>query len=288
MGVSFGIMFANSALFAQPEMAAAQAQAAERAGVESLWTVEHVVVPANYTSTYPYSETGKAPGAEVSDIPDPLIWLAFVAAHTTTIRLATGILILPQRNPVVLAKEVATLDQLSKGRVTLGIGVGWLEEEFRALGVPFERRGHRTDDYVHAMRTLWAENPASYHGPFVNFDNCISLPKPPQGRVPMVIGGHTEAAARRAGRLGDGFFPGKGSVQELHDLLQVVRNEADRAGRDMSKIELTTGYRADPEVMNQLIDLGFTRFIVGPQTYNPTRIDAAYERFGNDVIARWS
>ncbi|NDU79172.1 LLM class flavin-dependent oxidoreductase, partial [Actinomadura sp. DSM 109109] len=125
----FGIAFANTGPFATPDGAAAMAGAAEQAGFDSLWTVEHVVVPKQYASVYPYAPNGKMPGAESFDIPDPLIWLAWVAARTTTLRLATGILILPQRNPLVVAKEVATLDQLSGGRVILGVGIGWLEEE---------------------------------------------------------------------------------------------------------------------------------------------------------------
>src|SRR5262249_32382928 len=141
--MKFGIMFANVLGFTRPEGAIAIAQAAEAAGFESLWAVEHVVVPAGYKSEYPYSDTGRMPGTEDVDIPDPLVWLTYVAGATSTIRLATGILILAERNPVVTAKEVATLDMLSNGRVTLGVGAGWLREEFDAIGVPFERRGKR-------------------------------------------------------------------------------------------------------------------------------------------------
>src|ERR687898_354636 len=133
--MKFGLAFANTGPFTGPEGAAAMAEAAEDAGFSTLWTVEHVVVPHGYASTYPYARDGRMPGGEEFDIPDPLIWLAWVAARTQSIRLATGILILPQRNPVITAKEVATLDTLSGGRVVLGIGVGWLEEEFRVLGV---------------------------------------------------------------------------------------------------------------------------------------------------------
>ena len=125
------------------------------------------------------------PGPEDSPIPDPLIWLAFLAARTTTLRLCTGVLILPQRNPLVLAKEVATLDQLSKGRVTLGVGVGWLAEEFAALGVPFAERAARTDETIAAMRAAWTQNPASHHGTFHNFTDVHVLPQPVQaGGVP--------------------------------------------------------------------------------------------------------
>ena len=130
-------------------------------------------------------------------MPDPLIWLAFVAAATTELRLGTGIVILPQRNPVILAKELATLDSLSGGRVEFGIGVGWLKEEFEALGVPWARRGARTDEYIEAMRALWDGDHAAYEGEFVSFDDVSSNPKPAQGRVPIHIGGHSRAAAER-------------------------------------------------------------------------------------------
>ena len=129
---------------------------AEELGFESLWTVEHVVVPSGYVSEYPYDESGSmAGGLEVFDLADPLIWLAYVAAVTERIKLATGVLILPQRNPLITAKAVATLDVLSGGRVMLGVGVGWLEEEFNTLGVPFHDRGSRLDDSIEAMRTSW-------------------------------------------------------------------------------------------------------------------------------------
>ncbi|MEY3362285.1 MAG: hypothetical protein RL531_2004, partial [Actinomycetota bacterium] len=204
--MEFSIAFANVGPLATTDGATRFALAAEAAGFESLWTVEHVVVPAGYESQYPYDRSGRMPGAEDAPIPDPLIWLAFVAAATTTIRLATGIVILPQRNPVVFAKEVATLDVMSGGRVELGVGVGWLAEEFDAIGVPFRERGARTDDHIEAMRALWTQDRASYSGRFTRFNDCIQRPQPAQGSVPIHIGGHSEAAARRAGRLGDGFF----------------------------------------------------------------------------------
>ncbi len=136
--MKFGLVFANAGPSANPEHAAGLARLAEENGFESLWTVEHVVVPAAYESQYPYSPTGKMPGNEDNPIPDPLIWLTWVAAATRTLKLATGILILPQRNPVILAKECATIDVLSGGRLTLGVGIGWLAEEFEAIGVPFD------------------------------------------------------------------------------------------------------------------------------------------------------
>lgn len=288
----FGIVFANTGPFSQPQAAASMARAAEAAGFESLWTVEHVVVPQGYESTYPYDPSGKMPGGEEMAIPDPLIWLSYVAAATSSIRLATGILIVPQRNPVVLAKELATLDMMSGGRLELGIGVGWLEEEFDAIGVPFAGRGARTDEYVAAMRALWAAQPASFHGEHVHFDDCILLPAPERGAIPVHVGGHTEVSARRAGRLGDGFFPGKGSHDELAHLFDVVRASAEEHGRDPSAIQLTSagrgavGSRAAEEV-ELLAAMGVDRVILpGFLFWNDT--EEALARYGDEVISQFA
>src|SRR6478735_10267882 len=194
--MKFGLMFTNTGMGSSAAGAIDLATRADRLGFESLWTVEHVVVPSGYESAYPYHPSGKmAGGMEEFDLPDPLIWLAFVASATERIRLATGILIVPQRNPLVLSKEVATLDALSGGRVTLGVGVGWLEEEFNALGVPFADRGRRMDDYVEAMRTLWGGGKATTHNTYTSFDDCISLPRAARRRV---LPGQWQG--RRAGR----------------------------------------------------------------------------------------
>ena len=288
--MKFGVAFANVGPMAHPEGAVALAQAAEAGGIESLWTVEHTIVPAGYQSTYPYSPTGRMPGPEDSDIPDPLIWLTYVAASTTTIRLGTGILILPQRNPIVLAKEVATLDRLSGGRVELGIGVGWLEEEFDAIGIPIADRGARADDYVAALRALWTQDEATHHGSHSSFDKAISRPRPTQGSVPIVVGGHSKAAARRAGRLGDGFFPGRGSLEELAALIEVMRASAVEHGRDPDAIEITAGGSGvlgskALDKVKALADLGVSRVTIPPLAYDPEGQRAAFAKYGDEVIA---
>ena len=260
--MKFGIIFANTGAAVSPDGAVTLAQIAEDNGFESLWTVEHVVVPAGYESPYPYSPTGKMPGPEESPIPDPLIWLAWVGAATKTIRLATGILILPQRNPLVLAKETATLDVLSGGRVTLGVGVGWLREEFDALGIPWEHRGARTDEYVEALRVAWTEAEPTYSGKFVSFEKAKSYPKPANGTIPIAIGGHTDAAARRAGRLGDEFFPGVAAPDKLGGLVATMREAATEAGRDADTIEVTAGGAMDLDGVKRMADLGVTRLVV--------------------------
>ena len=199
-------MFANRQQFAHPELFSQLARDAEQLGFESIWTVEHVVVPLPHTP-YPATKDGKMRGGDDAPIPDPLIPLAYAAALTTKLKLATGIVILPQHHPLYLAKQVATLDVLSHGRVILGIGSGWMKEEFAAVGVDFHKRGALTDESIQAMRALWRDYPASFHGKHFNFDNLKSLPKPTRKEgVPIHVGGHSPAAARRAGRLGDGFF----------------------------------------------------------------------------------
>ncbi len=238
--MKFSLHFAN-VTFPDPVDAKHLATAAEAAGFESLIVVEHVVWPTSYASTYPYAATGRLPGGPETNMPDPLIWLAYVGAVTTRIRLLTGVLVLPQRNPVVLAKQVASLDYLTGGRLSLGIGVGWLAEEFEAIGVPFAARGARADEHIQAMRALWAADDASFQGEFVNFTGMSCNPKPVNGAVPIVIGGHSRAAAIRAGRLGDGFFPATGAQVDIAPLIELMRETARAAGRDPRAVELTTG-----------------------------------------------
>ncbi len=279
-------MFANTGRAVTPEGATALATIAEDAGFESLWTVEHVVVPAGYESPYPYSRSGRMPGGEDVPIPDPLVWLTWVAAATRSIRLATGILILPQRNPVVLAKEVATLDVLSGGRVILGVGVGWLKEEFDAIGVPFAERGPRTDEYVEALRSLWRDEESSFEGRFATFRRAKSYPKPAQdGGVPIVVGGHSEAAARRAGRLGDGFFPARGSPEQLAPLFDVARATAQSCGRSSDSLELTAGGAMDLDGARRFADIGVDRLVIPPVGGNEEGWKRALGEFGEKVIA---
>ena len=222
--MKFSLHFASNTF---PDFAGAVrvAQAAEAAGFDSIFAIDHVVYPDAYTTPYPYAAGGRLPMTRSSAFPDPLIWIASVAAVTTRLRFMTGVLVLPQRDPMVLAKQVATLDAMSGGRFELGIGVGWLKEEFEALGVPFEQRGRRADEYIAAMRALWATDGASYAGRYVKFEGVSCNPKP-VGHVPIIVGGHSEAAARRAGRVGDGFFPSIGAQVDTSPLFEVARRAA--------------------------------------------------------------
>jgi probable F420-dependent oxidoreductase len=227
------------------------------------------------------------PGPEDSPIPDPLIWLSYMAAQSQTLRLCTGVLILPQRNPLVLAKEVATLDVLSKGRVSLGVGVGWLAEEFAALGIPFAERAARTDETVAALRAAWTQSPATHTGEFFNFTDVHVLPQPVQaGGVPIVVGGHTPAAARRAGRLGDGFFPAQSTLEDLPPLLDIMRKSAADAGRDGDAIEVTAGGGLDLETVKKYADLGVDRLVIPPLAFDIEGLRAALGSFQENVISK--
>ena len=277
--MKLGLMYANVLASAQPEAAAAIARHAELAGFDSLWAVEHVVVPAGYESRYPYRPSGRMPGTEDSPIPDPLIWLAYVAARTERVRLATGVLILPQRSPVITAKAAATLDVLSGGRLVLGVGIGWLREEFEAIGVPFEDRARRTEEAVAAMRALWQDARPTFQGRYVGFRDARMWPKPVRGTVPIVIGGHSPAAARRAGRLGDGYFPASAEPDAIPALIRTMRQAAAHAGRDPGGVEVTVGGWPTRETVTRLAELGVTRMVVRPRGETiesvTTGIDAA-------------
>jgi probable F420-dependent oxidoreductase len=289
--MKFGIAFANIGPNIEPDRACELARSAESAGFESIWTADHIVVTAGYRSTYPFDPSGRLPSGEDAPFPESLIWLAYVARATSTIRLATGILILPERNPVVLAKELATLDYLSSGRVTLGVGIGWLKEEFEAIGVPYERRGERLEESVGAMRALWTQECASFEGATVRFKDVYLRPQPRAGTIPIHIGGHTEIAARRAGRIGDGFFPFGVDRGQLPGLLAIMRTAAEEAGRDASSIEVTvSSFTAVDDAaaladVAELVDLGATRVVI-PAAMFPGDTADALARYGDHVIGR--
>jgi len=287
--VNVALHFANL-VCPGPEESVRLARAAEAAGFESLLTVEHVVWPTEYTSVYPYSPSGRLPGGPDTDLPDPLIWMAHVAAHTTTLRLVTGVLVLPQRNPLVLAKQVATLDVLSGGRIELGVGVGWLREEFDALGVAFDDRGRRTDEYLEAIRVLWAADDVTFEGETVRFAGMSCNPKPRQRPLPVVVGGHSRAAARRAGRLAEGFFPATGAAVDLVPLFDEARRAAEQAGRDPGGLRFMTGCPGalgdDPlRAVDELAAAGVSRIVV-PASAFAADPEELLGRFGEQVIAR--
>ena len=229
---------------ADPDVIDAVARHAEAAGFATLWAGEHVVMVDRPDAPYPYSDDGKIAVPSDADWLDPLLGLAFAAASTTTIGLATGILLLPQHNPVVVAKQAATLDVLSKGRFVLGVGIGWSREEFRALGVPFAGRSDRTAEYVEAMRALWAEDPATYHGETVRFEQVRCFPKPYRaGRVPVVLGGNSDGALDRVATYGDGWYGFGLAGAEVGERVGSLRERIRRAGRDPASVTIAVALR---------------------------------------------
>jgi probable F420-dependent oxidoreductase len=285
--MKIGIAGANIAAFAERDHAVALARTAEAAGIESLWTYEHIVVPGVYRSAYPYSSSGRMPDARFADALD---WIAFLSAVTEHIAFGTGMLILPEHNPVELAKRAATIDRLSGGRLLLGVGVGWLKEEFESLGVPWEHRGARTDEYIQVMRRLWAAGEATFTGRFVQFRRTLCFPKPLQvPGIPVIVGGHTEAAAARAGRIGDGFYPAV-APDRLAELLRIVRRSAEEAGRDPARIEITAGagQDCDADTVKRYQDLGVTRVMVGLPTQDPADVRRSIDALHESLISKVS
>ncbi|MBI2802019.1 MAG: LLM class F420-dependent oxidoreductase [Gammaproteobacteria bacterium] len=263
--MKYGVFFVNVGAFSKPQAFGHLVTTAEKYGMESLWTVEHVVIPVGYHATYPYDPSGKIPIPTDMALPDPLLPLAYAAAITTKIKLATGIVILPQRHPFYMAKEAATLDQLSNGRFLLGVGVGWLEDEFQALGIPFKERGARTDETIRAMRSLWKPQPEAFASKFFNWGPVEMNPKPihPDG-VPIVIGGHSAGSARRAARFGNGFFPALNAPQEIIALKKIIDAECHTLGRDPSEIEITALLpKADPALVDAMAAVGVSRLLIG-------------------------
>ena len=254
----FGLAFASSIGTGQ-QSAIEISVKAETAGFDSVWGGEHVICPDDIESKYPYSEDGSVPMTSETDVPDPLIWLAYVGAAAPTLKLGTCILIVPQRNPLVLAKELATLDHLTGGRVELGIGVGWMREEFEALGIPWERRGARNDEYIAAMRALWAGPHAEFHGEFVDFDPLWSWPKPVQPGGPKVLlGAQSKWAFDRVVDYCDGWMP-IGLMGGIDEGVASLRAACERAGRDFDSLHNALfAAPADVDACRKLLDQGFS------------------------------
>jgi probable F420-dependent oxidoreductase len=258
----------------------------ESEGVESVWAVEHVVVAASYEPNYPYSADGRMPSAPGAvPMPDPLEVLAHLAATTERLMLGTCVVVAPLHSPAVLAKRAATLDLLSEGRFLLGLGIGWQREEYAAVGVPFERRGERLEECVGAMRALWTDDPATYEGRTVSFRDVHLTLRPRAGRVPIILGGNSEPAIRRAGRLADGWFPYTIGPDELARGADVLRESAEAAGRSAGDVEITVWPgSADPRReldatwMRRYLEAGATRIITRPQVTKPADLQRLSEQ----------
>ena len=240
------------------------AQFVESLGYESVWTFEHVVVPVNYDSKYPYNKSGNMGAPPETNFVDPLIALAAVAASTTTLRLATGVNILSQVNPIYMAKQAASLDFMSNGRFMLGVGIGWLREEFEALGVPFEHRGARFDDYVAVMRKIWSGEVVEHESDFISWKGFKSYPLPIQNPFPVVMGGVKGKIFKRTAQLGNGWFAPTGDPAELDGHMENLKIECDAIGRDLSEIEISCMWPGvgGKDFLGELAAVGVSRVVM--------------------------
>jgi probable F420-dependent oxidoreductase len=273
---------------AGPEMVAT-ARRAEELGFESLWIPDHIVLPVDYRSPYPYATSGRMPAPPETPFHDPLLALAFVAGVTSRIRLATGVLVLPMRNPFAVAKAAASLDVVSGGRLILGVGIGWLREEFEAIGMDYEGRARRTREFIALIKELWTAPAPSYHGRTVSADNVRFAPKPlQQPHPPIVLGGDTEPSLRRAAQVGDGWYGIMTSLDQTADTITRLRGH-ERAARRSRPLEITVNPRfAEPleaAQVRKLAAMGVDRVIVNVSR-NPADALGELQHWHDDVIAK--
>jgi probable F420-dependent oxidoreductase len=270
------------------------ARKAEDMGFESVWTGEHVMIPLDHASTYPFNRSGRIGVPPETAFIDPLIALSHIAAQTTKLRLGTGINLLPQSNPLLFAKQVASLDHLAKGRLLLGLGVGWLAEEFQAMGVPFAGRGRRFDDYLAAIKKVWSGEEVQHQSEYLDWSGFKSypLPHPRPGRPsgpPIIIGGHSAAALRRTVAIGDGWFGFPKNHEELAALLSKLRQVAEAADRDPASIEITAlwrDYAAGMDSLEGYRDLGVDRLLVPLGLLSRGNLDENLAAFGDEVLTK--
>jgi len=273
----------------------------EECGAESVWTVEHVVVAEDYEPNYPYSADGRMPSKSgAAPMPDPLETIAFLAGASSTLRFGTAMVVAPLHNPVLLAKRAATIDRHSGGRLMLGLGIGWQREEYAAVGVPYRDRGKRLAECVGAMRALWSQAPATFVGEYVAFDRVHCLPRPETGAVPIVLGGHSEPAVRRAGQIADGWFPYTITPDEFAVRAALLRETATDRVPDAVEITAWPGsadFRReyDPDYVRRYTEAGATRLVIAPRTWGPdgllgprglTVLREQLERYRDDVLAK--
>jgi probable F420-dependent oxidoreductase len=290
LGVKFGLpLFGVS-----PRFYGEIAQVAEANGFESVWMPEHLVFPEVIPPTYLYTESGQAPISSDTPLFDVWVVLAYIAQATTTIRLATNVYVLPLRHPIEVARSVVTLDRLSNGRVTLGIGVGWLQAEFDAVGRGFSDRGKRADAMIDVLHRLWSEDVIEVHDGHFDFGPVKFQPKPRKGMIPIEVGGTSAPALRRAGRLGDGWIEiGSPTLEVARERLEVVQAHRRDAGRESEPFEVTLGgqFGTDLDAVRQAQEIGGTRIVVHPllnpgERITPESVADFCKRFADEIIAK--
>ena len=279
--MKIGLFGINNGPCAFPGTAAAVARAAENAGFESLWTGEHVILPD--------PQVPPSPVAPDYPMDDPTVALAFVAAHTKKIRLGTGIIILPQRNPIVLAKELASLDVLSNGRLIFGIGVGYLKPEFDAIGAPFDHKGARSEEYLASMIALWSMEKPEFSGRWVKFKGVNAMPRPVQKPHPeIVFGGHTPEAYSRAARLAKGWYGFALDLDGARKCIEGVRSACAKAGRKFEEIEISVTPRppVDRDTAKRFAEAGVHRLILLNRATDEANLLKQVDSFAAELVGK--
>ncbi|MGR8921842.1 MAG: LLM class F420-dependent oxidoreductase [Gammaproteobacteria bacterium] len=267
--MKIGFFCVGAGVSADPEVVEIIARTSEACGYHSLWAPEHIVLLDQYSSRYPYAQDGRMPFPTMEvDLLDPFLALTYAAAVTSTIRLGTGICLVPERQPLTTAKEVASLDKLSGGRFDFGVGIGWLKEEFEALQIPWPQRAQRTRDYLAAMKSVWTDAESSHDGEFVRFKPVRSYPKPvQQPHPPIIFGGESEPALRRVGEMGNGWWGVNVTVEAAQDHLATIGRFAHDAGRDASALSYAVspglGTPVSLHEVKQYRDVGIDQVIIG-------------------------
>ena len=294
--MKFALNAVGSGSTARPELLKPVAQRAEALGFESIWIPEHLVIPVDMKTPYPYSPDGKFPGGPTVAVHDPLLALAFAAGCTERIKLGTGVFVLPLRNPLAVAKAVASLDMLSNGRFLFGVGIGWLAEEFDAVGMPFKDRAARTREAIKMMKALWSEETPQFSGRFHSFPPIGFNPKPVQKpHPPLIFGGETRVALQRAAELGDGWYGTRFTPESIQPMIAQLKAFAAAAGRDFSPFEITCGIGGDLpftlDTVRRFVDAGVHRLMVFAPGFVPrskfdTDLYPRMQRFADEVIAK--
>ena len=289
--MEFGLHLPHVGPLATREGITAFAQLVEKLGFDALWVSDHIVVPRSLESRYPYRRDGSFPVSPDVSLMEPIATLLFVAAITERVKLGTTVLVLPMRNPIVTAKQLASLDVLSNGRLILGVGTGWMEEEFQMLGVPFKRRGARTNEYIRLIKALWTEENPSFEGEFWQIKDVGFNPKPLQKPHPPIwTGGHSAPALRRAGRLSDGWHAVGVSPDTLREQFQEVQRHAEEAGRDPASITLSVRPRVridDPaktiELLRSYREVGVSHAVLEIFAPDMDRARSLLETLANEI-----
>lgn len=271
--MEIGVRLPGAGAKVSPENIVTAARWAEELGYHSVWVSDHVVLPEKVASFYPYDPQGRWPYPADTPWLDPLLALAWAAVAAPSVKLGTSVMIVPLRHPILLAKQLASLDFLSGGRVILGVGAGWMEEEFDLIGVPFDRRGPRTAEMINLMRAFWSGESVDFQGDFYHVTGCQMSPRPEQHTIPIVWGGHSDAALKRVARVGDGWHPTQISLEQLAEGMGKLRRFCEEAGRNPASVLVIARpgrvYPINAETQARHQELGVQHVVIDPPLDGP-------------------